>query len=118
VTFFFTKSFNNLLVPRCGICGDPWDASPREHEAPGGKYANGIITRNYTPGEVINVRSHITANHLVKHNLKSPGIKIYNFQGFVEVRLCRNNDVTQDPDQSCFDQPGALLTFVSTGENK
>eukprot|EP00090_Calanus_glacialis_P015438 TRINITY_DN24376_c0_g1_i1.p1 TRINITY_DN24376_c0_g1~~TRINITY_DN24376_c0_g1_i1.p1 ORF type:complete len:350 (-),score=50.99 TRINITY_DN24376_c0_g1_i1:118-1071(-) len=87
---------------KCGICGDPWDASPREHEAPGGKFANGIITRNYTPGQVITVRSHITANHL----------------GYVEVRLCRNNDVTHDPDQSCFDQPGALLTFVSTGENK
>ena len=107
VSYLCTKNVNYFLVPR-------WDASPREHEAPGGKYANGIITRNYTPGEVINVRSHITANHLVKHHWKSTSIKIYDFQGFVEVRLCRNNDVTQDPDQSCFDQPGAVLTFVST----
>ena len=44
--------------------------------------------------------------------------QIYVIQGFVEVRLCRNNDLTQDPDQSCFDQPGAALTFVSTGEDK
>lgn len=32
---------------RCGICGDAFDASPREHEAPGGVFANGIITRKY-----------------------------------------------------------------------
>jgi len=86
---------------KCGICGDPWDGE-REHEAPGGKYANGIITRTYEPGQEIMVTSEITANHL----------------GFVEVRLCRNNDVTQDPDQTCFDQPGAALTFVETGEDK
>jgi hypothetical protein len=35
---------------KCGICGDPYDASPREHEAPGGKYANGIIVKKYTAG--------------------------------------------------------------------
>jgi len=87
---------------RCGICGDPWDARVREHEAPGGKFATGVITRNYSPGQQITVTSDITANHL----------------GFVEVQLCRNNDPTQDPDQSCFEQPGAALTFVSTGEDK
>ena len=32
---------------RCGICGDPWQKNPREHEAPGGLYANGIITKIY-----------------------------------------------------------------------
>jgi len=87
---------------KCGICGDAWDASVKKYEAPGGIYANGIITRTYAPGEEIIVTSHITANHL----------------GFVEVRLCRNNDVTQDPDQACFDEPGASLTFVETGEDK
>ena len=32
---------------RCGICGDPWHKNPKEHEAPGGLYANGIITKIY-----------------------------------------------------------------------
>ena len=32
---------------RCGICGDPWHVIPREHEAPGGIFANGIIGRTY-----------------------------------------------------------------------
>ena len=27
---------------RCGICGDPWQDFPREHEAPLGKFATGI----------------------------------------------------------------------------
>ena len=31
---------------RCGICGDPWDG-PRDHEAPYGVFANGIITKSY-----------------------------------------------------------------------
>ena len=96
------QTYTNIPTTRCGICGDPWDASMRDHEAPGGKYANGIITRTFSPGQEISVKTHITANHL----------------GFVELRLCRNNDVTQDPGQSCFDQPGAALTFVSTGEDK
>lgn len=32
---------------KCGICGDPWHDYPRQHEAPGGLYANGIITKTY-----------------------------------------------------------------------
>ena len=32
---------------KCGICGDPWDQYPRDHEAPGGIYANGIVTKTY-----------------------------------------------------------------------
>jgi hypothetical protein len=35
---------------KCGICGDPYDAKPRQHEAPGGKYANGIIVKKYKAG--------------------------------------------------------------------
>ena len=55
----------NPLCFRCGICGDAYDAQPRQHEAPGGMYANGIITRGYTPGQEITVTAHVTANHLV-----------------------------------------------------
>ena len=53
-----------MLSFRCGICGDPWDESPREHEA-GGKYANGIITRKYSPGQEVKVTVDLTANHKV-----------------------------------------------------
>ena len=75
------------LGGKCGICGDPWDASPRLHEAPGGPFANGIITREYSPGQDIDVHVHITANHF----------------GHFEFKLCANNDTRQDPDQACFD---------------
>ena len=90
------------LGGKCGICGDPWDAAVRDHEAPGGRYANGVIVRRYQPGQVITVTSHITANHV----------------GFVEWRLCPNNNIHQDPDQDCFDRDDALLTIAETGETK
>ena len=83
---------------RCGICGDPWGAEVREHEAPGGRFANGIIVREYQPGQVIPVTSHITANHV----------------GFVDFRLCSNNNTQQDPGQECFDQ--TVLTITAAGE--
>lgn len=38
---------------RCGVCGDPYQG-PRENEA-GGKYASGVIVRNYTEGQHIQV---------------------------------------------------------------
>ena len=54
-----------LFLWRCGICGDAWDANPRQHENPGGKFANGIIVRAYQPGEDIKVTVLVTANHKV-----------------------------------------------------
>ena len=87
---------------KCGICGDAWDAAVRQHEAPGGRYANGVIVRRYSPGELITVTSHITANHV----------------GFVEFRLCPNNNVDQDPDQDCFDRDEAVLVIEETGDTK
>ena len=84
---------------RCGICGDPWDAEVRQHEAPGGKFATGVIVRQYQSGQVIPVTTHITANHV----------------GFLEFRLCSNNNVLQDPGQDCFDQQEAVLTITQAG---
>ena len=84
---------------RCGICGDPWDAEVRQHEAPGGKFATGVIVRQYQSGQVIPVTTHITANHV----------------GFLEFRLCSNNNVLQDPGQDCFDQQEAALTITQAG---
>lgn len=36
---------------KCGVCGDAYNAAPRQHEA-GGEYAKGIISRYYTAGQV------------------------------------------------------------------
>ena len=38
---------------KCGICGDAYDAPVREHEAPNGKYANGIIVAKYASFKII-----------------------------------------------------------------
>ena len=62
---------------RCGICGDPADAWPRQHEAPGGRFANGIITRQYKPGQDIVVKIDVTANH----------------KGYFTFKLCANNGI-------------------------
>jgi hypothetical protein len=48
----------------CGICGDAYDDEPREHEAPDGLFANGIIVAYYQPGQYIDVLVDITTNHL------------------------------------------------------
>lgn len=72
---------------KCGICGDPWDG-PRDHEAPGGIFANGLITRTYQPGDDIDVEVDVTANH----------------KGHFVFKLCANNNLFSDPDQDCFDK--------------
>jgi hypothetical protein len=74
------------LGGRCGICGDPWDDNPRLHEV-GGPFANGIIVREYRPGQDFEVIIDVTANHY----------------GYFEFKLCPNNNTKQDPEQSCFD---------------
>ena len=67
---------------------DPWLANPKQHEAPGGRYANGIITNTYQAGQEVTVRVQITTNH----------------KGYFEFKLCSNNDPTNDKDQTCFDE--------------
>ena len=85
----------------CGICGDPWNAVVKENEAPGGKYATGTIVANYTEGQVIDIDVKITTNH----------------KGWFEFKLCENNNIHQDSDQSCFDKyaifnPKSMKKFV------
>jgi len=82
----------------CGICGDPWGQNPRAHEAPGGIYATGIIGKSYRQGSYIPIIVDITANH----------------QGYIEFKICPNNDVFVDPEQSCFDSREPL--WVSGGD--
>ncbi|XP_052081951.1 uncharacterized protein LOC127719748 [Mytilus californianus] len=73
---------------KCGICGDPYDQTqPRENEA-GGKYATGIISAQYTVGQVIDISVEITANH----------------KGWFEFRLCPNNDVKKPATHACLDK--------------
>ncbi|KAK4314470.1 hypothetical protein Pmani_014175 [Petrolisthes manimaculis] len=71
---------------KCGICGDPWDANPRQHEAPDGEYATGTLVRQYTQGQILTLTIDITANHM----------------GHFEVRICPDPHV--EATQQCFDQ--------------
>ncbi|GAB1608443.1 uncharacterized protein LOC115214156 [Argonauta hians] len=47
---------------KCGVCGDPYNGV-RENEV-NGKYARGIVVKNYTQGEQIEAEVQLTANHL------------------------------------------------------
>ncbi|XP_076029941.1 uncharacterized protein LOC143018462 [Oratosquilla oratoria] len=71
---------------KCGICGDPWEESPREHEA-GGKYATGTIVETYQEGQVIKATVEITSNH----------------KGHFEFRICPNNNYKVEATQTCLD---------------
>ena len=53
-----------------------------------GKFATGTIVRNYDTGSWVPVIVDITTNH----------------GGYFIFKLCPNNDISQDPDQRCFDQ--------------
>ena len=96
---FNSLSTTPLIVKPKAASWNDWDAEVKDHEAPGGKYANGVIVRQYKPGEIIRITSHITANHA----------------GFVDFKLCRNNNINQDPTQDCFDLPEASLAVVEAG---
>lgn len=52
-SFFVQKQWEEF-DGKCGTCGDAYDAEVRENEA-GGMYASGVIGRNYTRGQVIQV---------------------------------------------------------------
>ncbi|CAB4062139.1 unnamed protein product [Lepeophtheirus salmonis] len=72
----------------CGVCGDSLDVkTPRPHEA-GGKYGNGILVEEYMEGSTIPITVQVTSNH----------------KGYFTFKMCPNNNVNKDPDQSCFDQ--------------
>ena len=75
------------LGGKCGICGDPF-GKKQHNVAPGGKYANGIIVKTYNEGQQIKITVEMTRSH----------------KGYMQFRLCVNNDKKRDKDQSCFDQ--------------
>jgi len=77
------RQFNNNNGD-CGVCGDSYDDQhPQLHET-GGKYGNGIVSKTYVMGSVIDIEIEITANH----------------KGSFMLKLCpvrtRNGEATQD----------------------
>jgi len=90
---------NGEMGGKCGICGDPYDG-PLDHEAPGGKYANGNIVASYLEGQVIEVAIEVTTSHM----------------GHFNYKLCPNNNVHQDPKQDCFDAHPLHLAGGDRGE--
>ncbi|XP_029645797.1 uncharacterized protein LOC115219724 [Octopus sinensis] len=95
----------------CGVCGDPWDQNPRDHER-GGKYYEGFITANYEEGSTITAAVQVTANHkgyfefriCPYDNPKAGDIEYSNGSDFVEVS------------QSCLNKH--LLTIGETNDTK
>ena len=85
---FIAVQWSNKVNGKCGVCGDSWtDPSPRHHET-GGRYANGLIGRRYTSGQVIGIEIELTANH----------------RGFFVLKLCPLSGNGQIENQSCFDK--------------
>ncbi|EFX74850.1 hypothetical protein DAPPUDRAFT_306952 [Daphnia pulex] len=85
---------------KCGVCGDPWnETQPRAHEI-GGHYANGLLGRRYTPGQVIDVEVELTSNH----------------KGHFELRLCPlfGYQVADAETENCFNKYPLYLEGQST----
>ena len=76
-----------------------YDAQVKDHEAPYGKYANGIIVETYHSGEIIPVSIQITANH----------------KGKFYFHLCPNDNIHQDPTEDCFET--TPLSIYPSGES-
>ncbi|KAL4227828.1 hypothetical protein ACF0H5_013265 [Mactra antiquata] len=91
----FTNQFERQ-GGRCGVCGDPWQG-PRDHEA-GGKYARGVVARQYRVSSLINVTVELTSNHM----------------GYFEFRLCPVNDPRKPATQACLDRH--LLNIAGHGQ--
>ena len=60
VFYFFSQRQWVTNGGKCGICGDPWDQSPRKHEV-GGQFYKGTIVRTYKRGQVIDAYVHLTS---------------------------------------------------------
>ena len=77
------------------MCGDPWNG-PHDHEE-GGKYAKGIIVREYLVWTRIPVTVDLTAN----------------IKGWFEFRICAKDDPNKKTTHECLDKH--LLKEVKTG---
>jgi len=73
---------------KCGVCGDDYALSiPRPHEA-GGEFAQGVLAKQYAPGQIIDIEVELTANH----------------QGNFVLRLCPNDDPSTTVTQECLNK--------------
>lgn len=81
---------------KCGVCGDPWEG-PHKDEVASGKYAMGIITRNYTVGQVIAITVEITANHGGFHSFYLCPEKVLTEDCFQKYLLADENGLTTFP---------------------
>lgn len=82
----FAQAMMEKANGKCGICGDPY-LGARDNEA-GGKYALGVITKQYKMGSIINVTIELTTNH----------------KGYFEFRLCPQNDPFTPITEECLDR--------------
>jgi len=70
---------------KCGVCGDAWDLpTPRPHEY-GGKFGQGVIVRQYKPGQIVEIGVDLTAHH----------------NGYFEFAVCPDYKTTT---QECLDE--------------
>ena len=83
---------------KCGICGNSYSQpQPRDYEA-GGRYATGTIVKHYREGQVISTTSELTVNH----------------GGWLEFRICPNNNIQKEATQQCLDHHVLALRNGST----
>ncbi|GFR98438.1 cell wall integrity and stress response component 4-like [Elysia marginata] len=74
---------------KCGVCGDPL-GKPQRNQPPG-IYARPILAKCYdleSGSRYIDAHVELTANHL----------------GYMQFRLCANNDFTKPVTQDCLDE--------------
>lgn len=78
--------WNSENAGKCGLCGDNYsDPTPRSNEL-GGTFGQGVITKSYKAGSVIEVTARITANH----------------KGYLYFKIC-NVDVEPES-EACFER--------------
>lgn len=93
---------------QCGVCGDDYrEKVPRSHEA-GGLFGNGIISKRYVSGQVIDIEAELTTNH----------------KGWMEINLCPNDDPDVIIEESCLEKyplelsDGSGVRFVIPEDTK
>lgn len=85
--YFFQHQWQ-MNSGKCGVCGDPYDFSPRHNEV-GGKFANGIVSRYYSTNDTfINVIVEVKKN----------------MRGYFEFRLCPEVSESVPVTHACLDK--------------
>lgn len=74
---------------KCGVCGDPYNATVKPNEDVDGEYVrNGVITGSYVRGSVMTTKVNLTAYH----------------KGWFEFKLCPLETFTTKVTQACLNQ--------------